>query len=236
MILTKTINYYNKKVPIESLSRFSNKKVSVMCLVCGDIRDAYYKVVVDGNTICHKCACQKQRKYLKSNNRYNRLVVIKSLIGKSLCKCDCGNEIVVDNYSLKTGHTKSCGCLQSENFQGAKVNKGDKHGNWQGGVSGKRNRAMQSTKYRRWREDVYKRDNYTCQKCKQIGYQLNAHHVFSYSEHKNKRYDIFNGVTFCKDCHFSFHKIYGRKKINQDQLKKFCNCNDQKINNPLKEI
>ena len=33
-----------------------------------------------------------------------------------LCKCDCGNPnlISVDGYNLKSGHTKSCGCFNSE--------------------------------------------------------------------------------------------------------------------------
>lgn len=29
-----------------------------------------------------------------------------------LCKCECGNEMVVLANNLKTGHTKSCGCLR----------------------------------------------------------------------------------------------------------------------------
>lgn len=28
------------------------------------------------------------------------------------CKCDCGNEIIVSSNKLRTGHTKSCGCLR----------------------------------------------------------------------------------------------------------------------------
>ena len=31
--------------------------------------------------------------------------------GKWHCKCQCGNEIDVDTRNLKSGHTKSCGCL-----------------------------------------------------------------------------------------------------------------------------
>jgi len=31
-----------------------------------------------------------------------------------LCKCDCGNEIVVNSNNLRTGHTKSCGCKRKE--------------------------------------------------------------------------------------------------------------------------
>jgi len=28
-----------------------------------------------------------------------------------LCKCDCGNEVEVNAYSAKSGHTRSCGCI-----------------------------------------------------------------------------------------------------------------------------
>ena len=31
-----------------------------------------------------------------------------------LCKCDCGNEKNIDGYSLRRGHTKSCGCYHLE--------------------------------------------------------------------------------------------------------------------------
>ena len=31
-----------------------------------------------------------------------------------LCKCDCGNEVVVRGYSLRSGNTKSCGCYSKE--------------------------------------------------------------------------------------------------------------------------
>lgn len=31
-----------------------------------------------------------------------------------LCRCDCGTELVVRGSNLKSGHTKSCGCLVSE--------------------------------------------------------------------------------------------------------------------------
>lgn len=30
------------------------------------------------------------------------------------CKCDCGNEVVVSKEHLKSGHTRSCGCLFTE--------------------------------------------------------------------------------------------------------------------------
>lgn len=30
------------------------------------------------------------------------------------CLCDCGKEVIVSSYNLKSGHTKSCGCLISD--------------------------------------------------------------------------------------------------------------------------
>ncbi|WP_395318880.1 hypothetical protein [Fructilactobacillus frigidiflavus] len=53
-------------------------------------------------------------------NKYHRLTVVglsDKKVGRKrfwLCKCDCGNEIVVRSDSLKGGHVKSCGCLKIE--------------------------------------------------------------------------------------------------------------------------
>lgn len=52
--------------------------------------------------------------------KFGRLIVIKRVDnnkhGQSvwLCKCDCGKEKIVFGYNLKSGHTKSCGCLSIE--------------------------------------------------------------------------------------------------------------------------
>lgn len=52
--------------------------------------------------------------------RFGRLIVIKRE-GKDkhnratwLCKCDCGNEKVVNSNNLRNGSTTSCGCLKRE--------------------------------------------------------------------------------------------------------------------------
>jgi len=55
-----------------------------------------------------------------SGKKFNRLTVIKIVKrNKSgnvmwLCKCDCGNTKVINGSYLRSGHTKSCGCLQKE--------------------------------------------------------------------------------------------------------------------------
>ena len=35
-----------------------------------------------------------------------------------LCQCECGQTTTVDSYSLRSGHTKSCGCIHGE-FHGS---------------------------------------------------------------------------------------------------------------------
>ena len=51
--------------------------------------------------------------------KFGRLTVIKRLPNKNnrvmwLCKCDCGNTVEVRGDSLKSGNTKSCGCIHRE--------------------------------------------------------------------------------------------------------------------------
>ena len=55
-----------------------------------------------------------------TNQKFGRLLVIKyyktAKDGHSIwkCQCDCGNIVNVYSNSLKTGNTRSCGCLNKE--------------------------------------------------------------------------------------------------------------------------
>lgn len=73
--------------------------------------------------------------------KFNRLTVIDrdgaNRQGKPmwLCRCDCGNMTTVSDGSLKTGSTKSCGCLNSPDITGCRFGNlvvigrsGSKHG------------------------------------------------------------------------------------------------------------
>lgn len=57
---------------------------------------------------------------------FGRLTVIER-VGKQgphptwLCRCECGNETVVQGPSLRTGQTRSCGCLRLANNLSGKV-------------------------------------------------------------------------------------------------------------------
>ena len=58
-----------------------------------------------------------------TGRRFGRLTVIRRVEGYPtprglrdgwLCKCDCGNEVVVSTGDLTRGRTRSCGCLRRE--------------------------------------------------------------------------------------------------------------------------
>jgi len=61
-----------------------------------------------------------------TGQRFERIIVIKQLennkYGQSqwLCECDCGNKKVIRGYSLTSGDTQSCGCLQKERLSKSK--------------------------------------------------------------------------------------------------------------------
>ena len=58
-----------------------------------------------------------------------------------------------------------------------------------------------SPEYKKWRSDVFTRDNWTCQTCGIRGISLEAHHIKGWARFPKFRYDINNGVTLCRECH-----------------------------------
>ena len=92
----------------------SGKKIIMWKCLC----DCGKEVVVracnlrSGHT--KSCGCLAGREDI-IGKRFGRLVV-KAYDGNShyLCDCDCGVEVSVDTSNLKSGNTKSCGCLQRE--------------------------------------------------------------------------------------------------------------------------
>jgi len=82
--------------------------------------------------------------------------------------------------------------------------KGEENPNWQGGISTETQLMRTCSKTKTWRTAVFKRDNYTCQKCgnKKSG-SFNAHHIRSFKNYPELRFEVDNGITLCKDCHYN---------------------------------
>lgn len=62
--------------------------------------------------------------------------------------------------------------------------------------------------YQSWKNAVYNKDGYRCQKCgSNRGY--NAHHKARFNEDPSQRFVLTNGVTLCRKCHYLEH--FGNK-------------------------
>lgn len=79
--------------------------------------------------------------------------------------------------------------------------KGDKNPNWKGGITPINLAIRESFNYRLWRSRVYERDSWTCQTCGVIGGKLHAHHIKSFADYPETRFELENGVTLCVECH-----------------------------------
>ena len=61
-----------------------------------------------------------------------------------------------------------------------------------------------------WRNKVFERDNYKCKICN-INGRLEAHHILSWIDYPELRYDINNGITLC-------HAHHPRKRAEEKRL------------------
>jgi hypothetical protein len=100
-------------------------------------------------------------------------------------------------------------------------NLGSKSRFWKGGITPENDKARRSLEYKLWRKACFERDNFTCQKTGQIGGDLQVHHINNFSEFKELRTSINNGITLSKNAHKEFHNIYGIKNNTDEQIKKF---------------
>lgn len=88
---------------------------------------------------------------------------------------------------------------------------------WKGGITSAVRKVRSSPEMKQWRRAVFERDKYTCQSCRARSgngkaVYLEAHHIKSFHEHKELRFDINNGLTLCESCHKETDSYAGRIK------------------------
>ena len=121
--------------------------------------------------------------------------------------------------SFKKGHKTS----KETREKISKALQGEKSYRWTGGFKRPPSSEIRRTiEYRLWREAVFARDNWTCQKCdKRGGGEIHPHHIQNSADNPELRFAIDNGITMCKSCHMEFHKIYGKHNTNNEQLEAY---------------
>lgn len=221
---------------------------------CGNTKIANSSDLRRGDTTSCGCVHNEVRKSKAKDligQRFGRLTVIaksekrdKSGWVQWICRCDCGNEIVVNSGNLKKENTKSCGCLFTETMSS------DKNPMWKGGICSIREYLGAKVEY--WFSNAKQQANYTCQLTGKKGCILHTHHLYAFgliiqdAHTKNNipihsqigeytqdelqiltdyvkwwHKDNSNAVVLCKEAHNLFHKIYGAGGNTPEQYMEF---------------
>ena len=118
---------------------------------------------------------------------------------------ECGKEF----WDYKSNRKKD-NVFCSQSCAGSFLHRGEKSHFWKGGKTSISKIERSRTNYLKWRQQVFERDNFTCQKCgirsgngKKV--YLHAHHIKEFADNPKERTSINNGITLCKNCHLLEH-------------------------------
>lgn len=220
--------------------------ITYKCTICGTENTIKYREYNTGKHICKGCR-KIQNKIERWNNNVefaheHGLEVLSTIDSfenknsKIKLRCKCGNEFETEVNELRNGGKIQC------NDCGIKMRSGENSPRWNGGVTSKLEILRKSKEYGKWREFVFKRDNYTCQCCgDSSGSNLNAHHILNFSQNENLRYVESNGITMCDKCHNpnqkgSFHNIFGTYNNTLEQLQKYFDIRRTELKLPLVKL
>lgn len=195
-----------------------NNRIERECLSCGKIFHVDSNVInKGGGKYCSRnCKGKWMSKNVKGSNNGNW----RDGGAKTKTNClVCGKEIILKSCDVKRGRGKLCskkciGKWYSDNRSGEKSHL------WEGGLTPELKQIRNCLKYRQWRQDVFVRNDFTCQECGQRGGKLHAHHIKFFAEliEEVREYlpllnlfdgamlytplwDISNGITYCEECH-----------------------------------
>lgn len=173
------------------------------CKLCG----ASYEVVKSQALKSKYCS-----RACKDNDRSASFTGRKVSVKVSIPCEVCGQQITL--YPSQANRRRYCSvrCMAI----GYEERTGEKSNTWRGGLTAESAKARASKEYTEWREAVFARDNWKCQDCRVGGGELHAHHVFSFADFPEHRFDLWNGVTLCVECHAKIHPILRRVPVEKD--------------------
>jgi len=138
---------------------------------------------------------RKMSETLKGHPGWNKGISHSEEVKRKISKAMKGKKNTLGKHLTKEHRRKM-----------SEAGKGSKCHFWKGGIASVNQTIRNSVEIRLWREAVFARDAWTCQKCRARcgngkAVYLNAHHIKSFAKYPELRTSIENGITLCKTCH-----------------------------------
>lgn len=85
---------------------------------------------------------------------------------------------------------------------------GDNHWHWKGGITKANIKLRTCSNYKIWKDSVFSNYGYSCYGCGSYK-NLHAHHLYSFKEYPEFRFETWNGQALCVECHVNLHSTLG---------------------------
>lgn len=210
----RLLKYKNHYCSLKCLARFTAKQRSKK------LRKKNYPFVIGKCLLCSNDIIVKNSYFDKPNRKFCSVSCFTSYKNKHrIWKQSSKDKIAEANrkYVRTMEYRKKMSEIVKQ-----RVKEG-RHNTYKGGITPFYKKIRNCFENVLWRNFVFMRDDYTCQKCGRIGGNLKGHHIFSVNKFLNLIFYKENGITFCKECHNEFHKKYSKGNNNLKQLIEFLN-------------
>lgn len=167
---------------------------------------------------------KKRCKYCKKTFKKHVDLGYKAWEKRMFCSVSCLHSYIKEfgafNIGTTLGRPANSGSFKkgehrnpSTEFDGSYS--GSKHWNWKGGITKEHDAIRTSAEIKKWKKNVFERDNYTCVWCGSRNGRgkkvvLNADHIKPFAKYPDLRFDLDNGRTLCIDCHKKTDTYAGR--------------------------
>lgn len=212
----QTIYYVLKRADIQ---RRGAKESHAYGKRCGPIK---HTEQLNQPPLC-ACGCGKHVTWSRSKYRWNKYVTGHYRKDAPYKSREWLHQQYVDNRksmdeiatecnvnATTIAHALARAGIQSRDASDSKVGRfdGNKNPAWRGGVTPERQRLYKQGRWVEIVKHIYRRDRYTCQRCNSPGKgarKLHAHHIKSWADHPDLRFDASNLITLCRQCHEWVH-------------------------------
>jgi len=205
----KKMREMGKSLPV--IAKYFGVSKSLISLKCQSFSTRGLKMTKNTQSIYPQLA-ELRKDYLKNKLSLEKIALKNNISRSTLTivfkreKIDFRSQNETRDYLRKLG-------LYKKNDLHGKNNPNFKEGKYCG-IKKHSCPEYHTIQYKKWRKDVFERDNFQCKECGALN-NLNAHHITPIRENSLRFYDISNGITLCESCHqktyfreFNFAKKY----------------------------